>query len=76
MFVEELLAHPQFRAYSLEDVERIVATNDKKRFKLSAHPEDGRLLIRASQGHSLPVCGYFNFIRKHRKPEENVMSVI
>ncbi|XP_077956693.1 tRNA 2'-phosphotransferase 1 isoform X3 [Gasterosteus aculeatus] len=55
MFVEELLAHPQFRAYSLEDVERIVATNDKKRFKLSAHPEDGRLLIRASQGHSLPV---------------------
>ncbi|KAL6117372.1 trpt1 [Pungitius sinensis] len=55
MFVEELLAHPQFRAYSLEDVERIVATNDKKRFKLSAHPEDGRLRIRASQGHSLPV---------------------
>nr|XP_040031353.1 tRNA 2'-phosphotransferase 1 isoform X1 [Gasterosteus aculeatus aculeatus] len=55
MFVEELLAHPQFRAYSLKDVERIVATNDKKRFKLSAHPEDGRLLIRASQGHSLPV---------------------
>uniref|UniRef100_UPI003AAACDEF tRNA 2'-phosphotransferase 1-like n=1 Tax=Centroberyx gerrardi TaxID=166262 RepID=UPI003AAACDEF len=29
LFVEDLLAHPQFRSYSLEDVERVVATNDK-----------------------------------------------
>ncbi|XP_037636541.1 tRNA 2'-phosphotransferase 1 [Sebastes umbrosus] len=55
MFVEELLAHPQFRSYSLEDVERVVATNDKQRFKLRPHPEDGRLQIRASQGHSVQV---------------------
>ncbi|KAM6953082.1 tRNA 2'-phosphotransferase 1 [Lycodopsis pacificus] len=55
MFVEELLAHPQFRSYSLEDVERVVATNEKQRFKLCPHPEDGRLQIRASQGHSLQV---------------------
>uniref|UniRef100_UPI0037E798B9 tRNA 2'-phosphotransferase 1 isoform X2 n=1 Tax=Semicossyphus pulcher TaxID=241346 RepID=UPI0037E798B9 len=55
LFVEELLAHPQFRSYSLEDVKRVVATNDKQRFKLRSHPEDGRLQIRASQGHSLQV---------------------
>ncbi|CAJ1058728.1 LOW QUALITY PROTEIN: tRNA 2'-phosphotransferase 1 [Xyrichtys novacula] len=55
MFVEELLAHPQFSSYSLTDVERVVANNDKKRFKLCPHPEDGRLQIRASQGHTVQV---------------------
>ncbi|XP_068182587.1 tRNA 2'-phosphotransferase 1 isoform X1 [Antennarius striatus] len=55
VFLEELLAHSQFRSYSLEDVERVVATNDKKRFKLRPHPEDGRFQIRANQGHSMQV---------------------
>ncbi|XP_005723134.1 tRNA 2'-phosphotransferase 1 [Pundamilia nyererei] len=55
LFVEDLLAHPQFHSYSLEDVERVVATNDKQRFKLCTHPEDGRLQIRANQGHSVQV---------------------
>ncbi|XP_016130212.1 tRNA 2'-phosphotransferase 1 isoform X2 [Sinocyclocheilus grahami] len=55
VFVEELLAHQQFRSFSLEDVERVVATNDKQRFKLCNHPEDGRLQIRANQGHSVKV---------------------
>lgn len=55
LFVEELLAHPQFRSYSLEDVERVVNTNDKQRFKLRSHPENGCLQIRASQGHSIKV---------------------
>lgn len=55
LYVEELLAHPQFRSYSLEDVTRVVDTNDKQRFKLRPHPEDGRLQIRANQGHSVQV---------------------
>ncbi|XP_070692615.1 tRNA 2'-phosphotransferase 1 isoform X1 [Pempheris klunzingeri] len=55
LFVDDLLAHPQFSSYSLEDVERVVATNDKQRFKLRPHPEDSRLQIRASQGHSIQV---------------------
>lgn len=55
VFVEELLAHQQFRSFFLEDVERVVATNDKQRFKLCNHPEDGRLQIRANQGHSVQV---------------------
>ncbi|MEQ2306394.1 tRNA 2'-phosphotransferase 1 [Ameca splendens] len=53
LFVEDLLAHPQFHLYTLEDIERVVATNDKQRFKLRSHPEDGRLQIRANQGHSV-----------------------
>ncbi|XP_058505319.1 tRNA 2'-phosphotransferase 1 [Solea solea] len=55
LFVEELLAHPQFHPYSVEDVEKVVTTNDKQRFKLRSHPEDGRLQIRANQGHSVQV---------------------
>ena len=55
LYVEDLLAHPQFHSYTLEDVERVVATNDKQRFKLRSHPEDGRLQIRANQGHSVQV---------------------
>ncbi|XP_026080921.1 tRNA 2'-phosphotransferase 1-like isoform X2 [Carassius auratus] len=55
VFVDELLTHKQFHSFSLEDVERVVATNDKQRFKLCHHPEDGRLQIRANQGHSVQV---------------------
>ncbi|XP_066505601.1 tRNA 2'-phosphotransferase 1 [Hoplias malabaricus] len=55
MFVDELLAHQQFSSFSLEDLERVVATNDKQRFKLQQHPETGRLQIRANQGHSVQV---------------------
>ncbi|KAM6953337.1 tRNA 2'-phosphotransferase 1 [Aplochiton taeniatus] len=56
IYVEDILAHAQFRHCSLEDVERVVARNDKKRFKLRPHPEDGRLQIRANQGHSLQLA--------------------
>ncbi|XP_052010875.1 tRNA 2'-phosphotransferase 1 [Xyrauchen texanus] len=56
VFVEELLAHPQFRLFSVEDVERVVATDDKQRFKLCNHPNNGRLQIRANQGHSMQVA--------------------
>lgn len=55
--VDALLAGLRARGKRVEraDVERIVATNDKKRFAFS---EDG-LRIRASQGHSVEVeLGY------------------
>ncbi len=55
IFMEELLAHQQFRSFSVDDVERVVAIDDKQRFKLCNHPEDGRLQIRANQGHSVQV---------------------
>lgn len=55
IFVDELLAHGQFSSFSVEDVERVVATNDKQRFKLQNHPENGHLQIRANQGHTVQV---------------------
>lgn len=55
VYVEDLLAHQQFRSFSLEDVQRVVGNNDKQRFKLQTHPDDGRLQIRANQGHSVQV---------------------
>lgn len=57
IFVDEILAHAQFSTFSIEDVEKVVATNDKQRFKLQNHPENGRQQIRANQGHSIQVCG-------------------
>lgn len=51
--VDELLAAcaARGRRYSRAELDHVVATNNKKRFALSA---DGRR-IRASQGHSVPV---------------------
>ncbi|XP_048884780.1 tRNA 2'-phosphotransferase 1 isoform X1 [Brienomyrus brachyistius] len=56
VMVDDLLSHPQFRGFSLEDIEKVVANNDKQRFKLSRHPDNGKLQIRANQGHSLQVA--------------------
>ncbi|OZJ06665.1 hypothetical protein BZG36_00334 [Bifiguratus adelaidae] len=61
-FVElsDLLAHQKFRNYTLEDIQQVVAQNDKQRFTL-VHVEGaptGKLdswLIRANQGHSLKL---------------------
>ncbi|KAF7707497.1 tRNA 2'-phosphotransferase 1 [Silurus meridionalis] len=55
VFVDELLTHGQFQSFSVEEIERVVATNDKQRFKLQTHPENGRLQIRANQGHTVQV---------------------
>nr|XP_056709448.1 tRNA 2'-phosphotransferase 1 [Euleptes europaea] len=53
--IAEVLRLPQFKAWSLDDVQRIVETNDKQRFAVRLHPSDGRPQIRANQGHSLQV---------------------
>lgn len=55
--MDELLSHGQFSSFSPEDVERVVAMDDKQRFKLQVHPENGRLQIRANQGHTVQVSG-------------------
>ncbi|XP_013922751.1 PREDICTED: nucleoside diphosphate-linked moiety X motif 22-like isoform X1 [Thamnophis sirtalis] len=53
--VGEILRLPQFKAWSQEDVERVVESNEKQRFTLCRHPSGGHLQIRANQGHSLQV---------------------
>uniref|UniRef100_A0A670ZIU7 2'-phosphotransferase n=1 Tax=Pseudonaja textilis TaxID=8673 RepID=A0A670ZIU7_PSETE len=51
----EILRLPQFKAWSEEDVKRVVETNEKQRFALCRHPSSGHLQIRANQGHSIQV---------------------
>ncbi len=51
--VDSVLALPTFAAFCLADIEKVVAENNKKRFSLKT--SDGKLLIRANQGHTLPV---------------------
>ncbi|XP_043406599.1 tRNA 2'-phosphotransferase 1 isoform X4 [Chelonia mydas] len=53
--VAALLSLPRFGGVSVADVRHVVETNDKRRFALRPHPSDGRLQIRANQGHSLQV---------------------
>ena len=53
--VSEVLSLPQLRGFSEDDVRHVVETNDKQRFTLEEHPENGRLRIRANQGHSMQV---------------------
>lgn len=50
-----LLQLPQFRSFSAEDVQRVVATNAKQRFALQPGDPSTGPLIRANQGHSLQV---------------------
>jgi RNA:NAD 2'-phosphotransferase (TPT1/KptA family) len=41
--------------YNLEDIQRIVKSNDKQRFFMEEDKETGKMKIRANQGHSLQV---------------------
>ncbi|MBW0468251.1 hypothetical protein O181_007966 [Austropuccinia psidii MF-1] len=54
----DLLSRPTLKGFSSEDVYRVVAENEKKRFTIIEEPQpDGtcQALIRANQGHSLNV---------------------
>lgn len=50
--VEEVLRHRRFTGFTVTDVEEVVRDNDKQRFAIMAG-DDGKLLIRANQGHSI-----------------------
>ncbi|CAG9101303.1 unnamed protein product [Plutella xylostella] len=52
--VANLLQHRLFKGqYKITDIQRVVETNDKQRFKLRVNPLTHALEIRANQGHSL-----------------------
>lgn len=55
VFVDGLLKLRQFQRYSEDDIRRVVADNDKKRFTLRDDPATNRLQIRANQGHTIKV---------------------
>ncbi len=53
--VDDLLQLANFKSkgFTLQEVQAVVAANDKQRFTLQ--DESGNLYIRANQGHSLEV---------------------
>ena len=53
--VEEILGLEEFQKKNatVEDIERVVANNDKQRFALK--DDNGMLYIRANQGHTMDV---------------------
>lgn len=52
--VNKILQHKTFRGkYSATDIERVVNSNDKQRFKLRHNPHTNCLEIKANQGHSI-----------------------
>ncbi|CAH2041218.1 unnamed protein product, partial [Iphiclides podalirius] len=54
--VEELLQHKIFKGkYVIADIERVVANNDKQRFKLRWNTDKNILEIKANQGHTIKV---------------------
>ncbi|CAH8503718.1 unnamed protein product [Heterobilharzia americana] len=57
LYLDRILQLKPFQGVKVEDISRVVNSNDKKRYELSTHPENGRLRIRAFQGHSVTIEG-------------------
>lgn len=56
MNVEEILKLKQFKNYNLSDIQRVVESNDKKRFTMRCKASDNNIWqIRANQGHSIEI---------------------
>ncbi|XP_077143720.1 tRNA 2'-phosphotransferase 1 isoform X4 [Ranitomeya variabilis] len=53
--VSFLLHLQQFRAFTQDDIERVVRCNDKQRFTIRTSEPKGTMEIRANQGHSIQV---------------------
>lgn len=53
--MDDVLKLQQFQRYSEDDIKKVVAENDKKRFALRNDPATDRLQIRANQGHTMEV---------------------
>lgn len=52
--VNDILKHKKLcNKYTVQDIRRIVESNDKQRFKLRHNKVDNILQIKANQGHSL-----------------------
>ncbi|KAG0205205.1 hypothetical protein BGX28_003142 [Mortierella sp. GBA30] len=51
--IKDVLAHPKFKNFTLDDILEVVETDDKKRFQILEDANGHKEYIRAVQGHSI-----------------------
>jgi len=54
LLVKHILRHPKYSGFTEMDIRQVVENNDKQRFALETN-EQGDLMIRANQGHTITV---------------------
>ncbi|KAG2197116.1 phosphotransferase KptA/Tpt1 [Mucor mucedo] len=60
--VADLLARPRFQEFSLQDLQHVVETNNKKRYELTLR--DDVYYIRATQGHSIKTVTHQDLLEE------------
>ncbi|KAF9919766.1 tRNA 2'-phosphotransferase 1, partial [Linnemannia zychae] len=51
--IADVLGHPKFKDFTLDDIVKVVDTNEKKRFEILEGANGEKEYIRAVQGHSI-----------------------
>ena len=72
-FVSDVLRAEVMLGASVEDVERVVRLSDKQRYEVRT--EDGELLIRARQGHSMPEVRDDQLLRRLKVDDDDLPEV-
>jgi RNA:NAD 2'-phosphotransferase (TPT1/KptA family) len=57
--ITAVLGHPKFKDFTLDDIIKVVETNEKKRFEILEDDEGQKVYIRAVQGHSIAAVSFF-----------------
>ncbi|KAG9068124.1 tRNA 2'-phosphotransferase 1 [Linnemannia hyalina] len=59
--INAVLGHPKFKDFTLDDIIKVVDTNEKKRFEILEDAQGQKAYIRAVQGHSIAVVDELGF---------------
>ncbi|KAF9994063.1 tRNA 2'-phosphotransferase 1 [Entomortierella chlamydospora] len=59
--IQDVLRHPKFKGYTLDDILQAVETSDKKRFQILDDGSGNKEYIRAVQGHSITKVAELGF---------------
>ncbi|KAF9371101.1 hypothetical protein BGX21_005264, partial [Mortierella sp. AD011] len=59
--IQDVLGHPKFKNYTLDDIVQAVETSDKKRFQILDDGSGNKEYIRAVQGHSITKVAELGF---------------
>ncbi|KAF9083399.1 tRNA 2'-phosphotransferase 1 [Mortierella sp. GBA35] len=59
--ITDVLGHPKFKQFTLDDIIQVVDTNEKKRFEILENDNGEREYIRAVQGHSITAVSELGY---------------